>query len=275
MPTGPSERGDKPVPRWGPGRFAVLFVVLLVSAFLIVPVFISIIGSFSEYWGLRIFEKGLTLKWYGYVWQNYSHTIKYSVTIAAATVAIDILLGVAAAYALSKARSRWAGALEEVISIPVAIPGIAIALALIQSHRYLSGSWLFIVVGHVVFTMPLMLRAVTAALRTAKLATMEEAAASLGAGRRTRLLRVVVPNVRDAIVAGALMVLTMSLGEFNLTFFLYTPLTMTMPVGLYESYASLRLEIGSAYTALFLLLTIPLMTLIQYLGSEKIEGRGF
>jgi hypothetical protein len=37
----------------------------------------------------------------------------------------------------------------------------------------------------------------------------------------------------------------------------------------------LRLEIGSAYTALFLLLTIPLMTLIQYLGSEKIEGRGF
>ena len=253
----------------------VLFVVVLVSAFLIVPVFISIIGSFSEYWGLRIFEKGLTLKWYAYVWENYSHTIKYSVIIAAATVAIDILLGVPAAYALSKARSRWAGALEEVISIPVAIPGIAIALALIQTHRYLSGSWLFIVVGHVIFTMPLMLRTVTAALRTAKLSVMEEAAASLGAGRRARLLRVVVPNVRDAIVAGALMVLTMSLGEFNLTFFLYTPLTMTMPVGLYESYASLRLEIGSAYTALFLLLTIPLMTLIQYLGSEKIEGRGF
>jgi len=71
------------------------------------------------------------------------------------------------------------------------------------------------------------------------------------------------------------MVLTMSLGEFNLTFFLYTPLTMTMPVGLYESYASLRLEIGSAYTTLFLLFTLPLMALIQYLGSEKVEGRGF
>jgi putative spermidine/putrescine transport system permease protein len=86
---------------------------------------------------------------------------------------------------------------------------------------------------------------------------------------------VVVPNVRDAIIAGSLMVLTMSLGEFNLTFFLYTPLTMTMPVGLYESYASLRLEIGSAYTTLFLLFTLPLMALIQYLGSEKVEGRGF
>jgi len=48
-----------------------------------------------------------------------------------------------------------------------------------------------------------------------------------------------------------------------------------MPVGLYESYASLRLEIGSAYTTLFLLFTLPLMALIQYLGSEKVEGRGF
>ena len=261
--------------RWSLGYCLALLVVMLVSAFLIVPVFISIIGSFSGYWGLAMFEKGLTLRWYAYVWENYSHTIKYSVIIAAATVIIDILLGVPAAYALSKARSRWSTALEELISMPVAIPGIAIALALIQTHRYLSGSWLFIVVGHVVFTMPLMLRAVTAALRTAKLSAMEEAAASLGAGRATRLMRVVVPNVREAIIAGSLMVLTMSLGEFNLTFFLYTPLTMTMPVGLYESYASLRLEIGSAYTTLFLLFTLPLMALIQYLGSEKIEGRGF
>jgi len=263
------------VRRWGPGRFLVLFVVVLVSAFLIVPVFISIIGSFSGYWGLTMFEKGLTLRWYAYVWENYSHTIKFSVIIAAATVMIDILLGVPAAYALSKGHSRWSTGLEELLSVPVAIPGIAIALALIQTHNYLSGSWLFIVVGHVIFTMPLMLRAVTAALRTAKLAAMEEAAASLGAGRCTRLIRVVVPNVRDAIIAGSLMVLTMSLGEFNLTFFLYTPLTMTMPVGLYESYASLRLEIGSAYTTLFLLFTLPLMALIQYLGSEKVEGRGF
>jgi len=247
----------------------------MVSAFLIVPVLISIIGSFSGYWGMTMFERGLTLRWYSYVWENYSHTIKYSVIIAAATVVIDILLGVPAAYALSKERSRWSAGLEEVLSIPVAIPGIAIALALIQTHNYLSGSWLFIVVGHVIFTFPLMLRAVTAALRTAKLTAMEEAAASLGADRRTRLLRVVVPNVRDAIIAGSLMVLTMSLGEFNLTFFLYTPLTMTMPVGLYESYASLRLEIGSAYTTLFLLFTLPLMALIQYLGSEKVDGRGF
>jgi len=248
---------------------------VLISAFLIVPVFISVIGSFSEYWGMTIFQRGLTLKWYAYVWENYSHTIKYSLIVAAATLLIDILLGVPAAYALSKHRSRWSAAVEEVLSMPVAVPGIAIALALIQTHGYLSGSLLFIIVGHVVFTTPLMLRAVTAALQTAELAAMEEAAATLGAGRRVRLLRVVVPNVRDAIIAGSLMVLTMSLGEFNLTFFLYTPLTMTMPVGLYESYASLRIEIGSAYTTLFLLLTLPLMALIQYLGSEKVDGRGF
>jgi hypothetical protein len=48
------------------------------------------------------------------------------------------------------------------------------------------------------------------------------------------------------------MVVTLSMGEFNLTWMLHTPLTKTLPVGLADSYASMRLEIGSAYTLIFL-----------------------
>ena len=44
------------------------------------------------------------------------------------------------------------------------------------------------------------------------------------------------------------MVVTLSIGEFNITWMLHTPLTKTLPVGLADSYASMRLEIGSAYT---------------------------
>ena len=62
---------------------------------------------------------------------------------------------------------------------------------------------------------------------------------------------------------------TLSLGEFNLTWMLHTPLTKTLPVGLADSYASMRLEIASAYTLIFFIMIIPLLIAIQMLGRGK------
>jgi putative spermidine/putrescine transport system permease protein len=69
-----------------------------------------------------------------------------------------------------------------------------------------------------------------------------------------------------SIVTASLMVFTLSVGEFNLTWMLHTPLTRTLPVGLADSYASMRIEIGSAYTLVFLLVILPVMLGLQWLG---------
>jgi putative spermidine/putrescine transport system permease protein len=76
-----------------------------------------------------------------------------------------------------------------------------------------------------------------------------------------------LPNAKPGILAGALMVVTLSLGEFNLTWMLHTPLTKTLPVGLADSYASMRLEIASAYTLIFFVMIIPLLVAIQLVGD--------
>ncbi|CFP57979.1 ABC transporter permease [Bordetella pertussis] len=78
----------------------------------------------------------------------------------------------------------------------------------------------------------------------------------------------VVPNAAPGIVTGALTVLTLSIGEFNLTWLLHTPLTKTLPVGLADSYASMRLEIASAYTLVFLLMLMPLLVGLQWLAAR-------
>ena len=65
------------------------------------------------------------------------------------------------------------------------------------------------------------------------------------------------------------MVVTLSVGEFNLTWMLHTPLTKTLPVGLADSYASMRLEIGSAYTLVFLFMILPLLIGLQMFGAPK------
>jgi putative spermidine/putrescine transport system permease protein len=70
--------------------------------------------------------------------------------------------------------------------------------------------------------------------------------------------------VLPSIAAGSLMVFTLSVGEFNLTWMLHTPLTRTLPVGLADSYASMRLEIGSAYTLLFFIIVLPVLWLLQW-----------
>ena len=257
-------------------RYALqLLVTLLVCAFLVVPVVMSILAGVTENYFVGV-KSGFTLRWVIEVWNLYHETIWRSIYIALATLASTLVLGIPAAYALARAQSRWTRWVEELLTLPIAVPGLATALALILLYggwRDLRASWIFILVGHVLFTLPFMVRSVLAVMLAVDLETLEEAAASLGASFRERFASVVLPNVRPGIVAGSLMVLTLSMGEFNLTWMLHTPLTKTLPVGLADSYASMRLEIGSAYTLIFLVMIVPLLVGLQW-AAGRAERRG-
>ncbi|MBU9227557.1 ABC transporter permease subunit [Burkholderia multivorans] len=261
------------VPRQAGGRAIAALqwsVTLLLCAFLIVPVAMSVLAGLTVNY-FRGLSSGLTLRWLEQVWQQYHGSIWLSLAVAFATLAIVLVVGVPAGYALARSRSRVARVIEEALVLPVALPGLASALALLIVYggftAFRMSLW-FIVAGHVVFTLPFMVRAVAAVAASADLRTLEEGAASLGASFAKRFATIVLPNLRPGIVAGALAVLTLSIGEFNLTWMLHTPDTKTLPVGLADTYASLRLEVGSAYTILFLLMTLPLLVAMQWLGVD-------
>lgn len=248
-----------------------LAFTLSVCAFLIVPVVLSMLAGLTVNYFIGI-KSGLTLRWVIEVWNGYRDTIFHSIGLALACLAATLALGVPAAYALATGKSRLNRIVEELLVLPIAVPGLATALALIVSYGGLSGfrtSSAFILVGHVLFTLPFMIRAVLAVLATIDLKTLEEGAASLGASFMQRFFTVVLPNCRNGILAGSLMVVTLSLGEFNMTWLLHTPFTKTLPVGLADAYASLRLEIGSAYTLLFFVMTIPLLLAMQSLARPR------
>jgi len=117
---------------------------------------------------------------------------------------------VPAAYALARSNTRSARFVEELLVLPIVLPGLATALALLSVYggwsAFRSSMW-FIVAGHVVFTLPFMVRSVAAVCAGPNLRTMEEGAASLGASFTQRFLTIVLPNARPGIVAGALAVL--------------------------------------------------------------------
>jgi putative spermidine/putrescine transport system permease protein len=250
-----------------------LLFTLIVAAFLVVPAILSISAGVTVNY-FRGISSGVTLQWVLQVWDLYAGTILLSFVIAFATLVVTLVVGVPSAYALHTRGGRLSRAIEEIITLPLAIPGLAIALALLLTYGGFGAfrrSWLFILTGHVIFTMPFMVRSVMAVFATVDIKTLDEGAASLGASPARRFLDVIVPNAVPGILAGALMVVTLSLGEFNLTWMLHTPLTKTLPIGLADSYASMRLEVASAYTLIFFIMIIPLLVAMQMIADR---GRG-
>lgn len=248
-----------------------LGLCLLVCAFLILPMLMSVLAGLTVNYFVGL-ESGLTLHWVLEVWSGYHDTIFRSIGIALACLAVTLVLGVPAAYVLVRSPNRLARLFEELLVLPIAVPGLATALAMIAAFGGWGGlrtSWVFILIGHVLFTLPFMLRAVMAVMASIDLKTLEEGAASLGAGLLQRFFHIVLPNCRNGILAGSLMVITLSMGEFNMTWLLHTPFTKTLPVGLADAYASLRLEIGSAYTLLFFLMIVPLLLAMQALTRPR------
>lgn len=251
-------------------------VTALTVAFLIVPAIMSMMAGVTVNY-FRGIRSGVTIDWIIEVWGLYADTIWLSMLIALATLVVTLVIGVPAAYALHRHPSRLSRLVEEIITLPVAIPGLAIALALLIAYGGFGTfrtSWLFILVGHVLYTLPFMVRSVMAVLAAIDARTLEEGAASLGASPWRRFRDIIIPNIGPGILAGSLMVVTLSVGEFNLTWMLHTPLTKTLPVGLADSYASMRLEVASAYTLVFFFMIVPLLVAMQIFGQFGVRKTG-
>ncbi len=252
-----------------------LAFTLCVAAFILVPMGMSILAGFTENY-FRGPSAGLTLRWVGEIWSRYGDTVQYSMVLALACLTVDLLVGVPAAYALIKRPSRATRLFEELIVLPVAIPGLATALALVITYGgfgHFRTSWAFLLVGHVLYTMPFMIRTVMAVLASIHLKEMEEGAASLGAGFWTRLVTIALPNAAPGVLAGALTVLTLSIGEFNLTMLMSTPMTQTLPVALAVAYTNSRIELASAYTIMFFLMIVPLLIAMQFWGNPMRKSK--
>ncbi len=255
---------------WTGVQIAQAVLTGLTLLFLMIPVVQMCFTAFMKN-AFRGFKAGFTTEWIEKVLELYGDTIVRSLGIAVAALVLCVVIGVPAAWILVREqRKRWAALMEEALILPLSVPGLAIGLGILLiwgGITSLRQSNLFILCGHVMFCLPFMVRSVMAVLRVEPINAYEEASATLGASPWTTFLKVVVPVAMPGILAGALMVMTVSLGEFNISWMLQTPDTKTLPVGMADSYASMRLEVGSAYTFLFLVILVPILSLMQALPT--------
>ncbi|BBI51568.1 hypothetical protein HORIV_39890 [Vreelandella olivaria] len=247
-------------------RFVLqLSFTLLVCLFMIVPVAMSVMAGLTENYFVGL-ESGLTLRWVDEVWYLYADTIWLSIKLALACLLITILIGVPAAYGLLRSRRRWANAIEELLLLPVAVPGLATALARL---RQLSG------ISRQLAIYSCRTRAVYAALYGSR-GALRDADRQASAARRSRrqpgrqLPPALFRRSRSQLYErhsggradGGYLIHRRIQHHLDAAY----PLTKTLPVGLADSYASMRLEVGSAYTLIFLAMVVPLLVAIQWAG---------
>jgi putative spermidine/putrescine transport system permease protein len=230
------------------------------------------LGVFAR--GARHISGSVTTFWYEYVWEVYGKTMRLSLMLAVISIVVCIVLGVFGGYALVRYRFFGKNLVEELILLPLSLPGIAVAVALIETYGILRGSWVIILFGHLLYTLPFMMQSVTNTLRSFDFVTLEQAASSLGASAWQRLRYILIPNLKHAIIVGSLLVFAISLGEFNASFLLNTPFNQTFPAALYDSYTNDSFQVSSAATTIFMAVVIPVLIAIQFIGGKEMREVG-
>ncbi len=217
--------------------FARRGILLLVFAFLYVPVGVLVLLSFNRS-GLPTAWGGFSLKWYGELAGNAEilSAAWNTLVVALSATAIATLLGTLLALGIER-RARRSRGLEAMVFAPMIIPDIVLAVALLSffSRLDVTTGLHTIVISHVVFDLAFVCAVVRARLKSFDF-TMVEASRDLGASAVTTFRRVTLPLLLPSVVAGALLAFTLSVDEFIIAFFTAGAgrSSMTLPMQIYS-----------------------------------------
>ncbi|MGE0005641.1 MAG: ABC transporter permease [Parvibaculaceae bacterium] len=238
------------------GWRAVKLVTLLVYVFMFAPILVTVILSFnaSMFGGFPM--TGLSLQWYGKLFQNEAvlRAFKTSVWIALLTAAVCTVIGVMAAIALTRYEFRGKQWMNTLVILPALVPEtiLGVGLLLLMKWAHQPRSYMLLVLGHIMLALPFVVLVVQARLISIK-RVYEEAALSLGANRFSTFREVTLPLLMPAIVASVLLVFTISFDNITASLFWRPPGVETMPT---QILAMLKISISPEINALGTLMIV-------------------
>ena len=218
------------------------FASAVLYLFLYAPIAVVVLYSFNAA-RFGAGWKGFTTKWYGALLADSQAlaAAKTTLLLAVFSTAISTTLGTLLAYGLARYRFSGKKIAEQFLYLPVFVPDIVMAIALLLFFAWLR-RWLeffelglfTMVLAHVTFQIPFV--SIVVRSRLAELdPTIEEAARDLGANAWQTFRHVSLPMMLPGVVAGALLAFTLSLDDFIVSFFISGPGSTTLPILIYSS----------------------------------------
>lgn len=257
-----------------PFPFASALIALVAASYFLIPLYATF--QFS----LQMLRGEWSFAAYRAVFASdvFVRTITYSVTASLAAIVIGALIVVPTVYWVRLRLPRLRPAVEFLSLLPLIIPPVVLVFGYIRLFG--SSSWLpltvsdqgtnlLLVMGYVVLSLPYMFRAVDNGMGAIDIATLTEAAESLGASRLRTVATVIFPNVRSAIVSGAFLTFSISLGEFVLASLLNRPAFGPYLVQMGQD----RAYEPAALAVMTFALTWACMALMQFFATKKPGAR--
>jgi len=199
-----------------------------------------------------------------------------SLLMASAATIVAVVLALAAGQLVVRWRVRGRGLVEGMLALPWALPGTVLAIALATTFSasqpwvgriVLVGTAWILVMAYTLRVLPLTGRAALAGFRQLD-PSLEEAAASLGAGVWRTLRRVTIPGLLPAMAAGASLAFVTGLGEFVASIVLYTHRTRPISIEILSQLRDFDLGTAAAYGVLLMLLVAAAFAF----GQRWIQG---
>jgi len=250
-----------------------------VMIFLYAPLVVLMIFSFNDS-KRNVVWRGFTTKYYEKALGNDQlvEALINSLTIAALATLASLVLGTLAAVLLWRFRFPWKGAIDGTISLPIIVPEICLGVAFLMFFAAVGWPndliWPFnlgaITIAHITFCFPFVTMVVRSRLASFN-REQEEAAKDLGASEGQVFRDVLIPHIKPALVAGALLSFTLSLDDFVITYFTSGPDTITFPVKVYSMVRfSVTPEVNAASTLLIILTVILTFIALKAQGVKAI-----
>jgi putative spermidine/putrescine transport system permease protein len=249
--------------------FHALFIV-----FLLAPIVIVCIVAFTPEGYLSLPTNGLSLRWFRTIldYPEFPRAFRDSLWLASLSATIAVLLAVPAALAIS--RYRFAGR-EAVLSLfmsPLMIPHVVLGIAFLRFFSVigLGGTFMGLVLAHIVIVMPFAMRLVLA-VSAGMDRGVEHAAISLGASPLAVFARVTLPQILPGVVSGWVLAFITSFDEVTMTVFIASPSTVTLPVRMFLYIQDNIDPLVTAISAVLIFLTAIVMIVVDRLyGLDRL-----
>jgi putative spermidine/putrescine transport system permease protein len=244
-------RRSYPVWRW--------VILIVAGVYFLVPLFAALrfagIGAF----GSVISEPGFT------------SSLGLSVRLGIVTTVITIALMLPTAVYVHLRLPKLRRLLEGITILPIVIPPVVLIVGVLQiAPDFLKSTPYLLALEYVILAMPFAYRAIDAGLRALDLKTIVEASSSLGAGWASTLWRVVMPNLRTAVLSAVVLTVALVLGEFTMA---SLALFQTFPVWIVvNDQTSGQVSVAASLLALFV--TWLFLLAITMTGTRQARKTG-
>ncbi|MBL8700660.1 MAG: ABC transporter permease [Alphaproteobacteria bacterium] len=260
------------------GPLALAYHALFVG-FVLAPILIVCVVAFTPEGYLSVPTTHLSLRWFRAI-ANYPEFVTAfwnSVWLAALSSAIAVAFSVPAAVAIARHRFPGRETMTALFMSPLMIPHVVLGIAFLRFFTQigLGGTFVGLVLSHIVIVLPFALRLVLASAVGLDRA-LEHAAISLGASDAVVFRRVTLPLILPGLASGWALAFIQSFDEVTMTVFIAAPSTVTLPVRMFLYIQDNIDPLVTSVSACVIVVTVLFMLLLDRLyGLERLlVGRG-